>query len=1835
MLSRRRVRGIQVSPVLVASLAVLGGCSSEVPSGPTDRTVATAMDGDGAARTRLASIRDQVTMPRDLAPHAAALPIGPGDPEAQLESLVPVIGPGIASRFEAQPSGGTIPLFDDGAHRERRTRVELPSNASQPVLLDDPESGVGISFALEGAQPARRHEVDGIAMYLGVTEDGADVAHRAHAAGVEDYVYFAKRPSRSAVHYQVDVRKVPGLRFVENVLEFLNAQGDPRLRMKAPYVVGADGETHQPRVSVEGCAHDTSPAAPWDRAVTAPGSDSCLVTVAWDDAKTRYPAVLDPGWEATDSMTTARTTFTMINITSNRLLVAGGGTLANLSATTATAEIYNPSSNTFANTDSLDVARAGHTATLLATGSVVVTGGSTTGATCLDSAEVWNGSTWSTLVSKMKGGRRYHTATLLSNLNVLIVGGLTGTTSCNAPASTSEVYNSLSQTFATGTTPSLTGGVRAYHTATWVPWGAERVLVAGGENAAGASYQSAEIYTASTNAFTLVTDLSLGRSRHVAALSERGNTPCPGNECRVVLLAGGRSAGSAVDTIEYWGADNQFVTPSVTLPSPRYSFAAAVVDGPSSTKNVVFMGGRYDTGTRSDSMILKKGGISPFVSLDAGSLGGSRADHQAATVSYAGGTNNAAIVCGGYSGAVLNSCLRFLVQANGATCDAVGQCESKFCVDGVCCATACTAAPCMACSSAKTGGTSGVCAPVAAGTDLDGECALESPSSCQQTGFCSGEVVGSASSCQLYPDTTICVEKHCTTATTLGWTRCSGTGLCSQAETQNCGLYSCVEVAGPDACGETCDDEGDCSAGQFCNGGVCIEKVVQGGECDPAKIGQCLGGLPCVDGVCCESTCGALCYACSQAKTGQADGLCRGVLAGEDPDLECTESPETSCGDDGTCNGSGACRKWDNTTFCGTACQSDNAYVKHCNGGGACIQDSTVATYCSPFKCNTATGTCLTSCAIEADCAAGHFCDGSVCIEKVVQGGECNPAKIGQCLGGLPCVDGVCCESTCGALCYACSQAKTGLADGLCRGVTAGDDPDLECTQSPETSCGDDGTCNGSGACRKWDNTTFCGTACQSDNAYVKHCNGGGACIQDSTVATYCSPFKCNTATGTCLTTCAADTDCQAGTTGRYCQDGACLDKKPLGELCGAAKECFSNFCVDGVCCNNECTGLCRACSAFRKGGGNDGACEPVYAQKDPSDECDVNLPCLENGYCNGLGACGLFAVGTNCGSTQCVGTIATGQMCDGSGACINNTTGTECSPYVCQTNVGCLTNCTGDQDCVTGNFCSNSQCVPKLANGQPCTAATQCGSNHCVDQVCCNQACGSLCFACTNAKKGGGQDGDCAEVETGADPDNDCEDEGACGLDGACNGLGGCRLYTAGSPCGTGAICDGTVAKGQMCNGTGTCVDMPSGTECSPHVCKANVGCAKPCASAADCIAGYYCAISGDCVPKKSDSSPCDENYECTSTFCVDGVCCNTACSDPCQACSASTKQTGADGLCGPAREDTDPHDDCVENPPASCSYDGQCNGTGACRLYIQGTACGPTACDGNLVKGQTCNGSGTCVNDPTGTDCSPYVCENSVCMTSCVDANDCSTGNLCVDNVCTTPGQLGSPCTIGTQCGSGWCVDGVCCNEECEGQCEACSVAGSVGICAPVTGSPLGNREPCDGTAPCKGSCDGIEATACSYPGSAVICASSCADATATVATCDGTGQCGTAQDKPCAPYICEDENTCKLSCEDSNDCVAPAECDATGHCVESGTDSGTGGSGGAGGSGGSGGTAGTGGSTTDAGSEAGPATPPATATSESGCGCRVPTSGSDGRWAIVALLAGLASLRRRRSL
>jgi hypothetical protein len=55
---------------------------------------------------------------------------------------------------------------------------------------------------------------------------------------------------------------------------------------------------------------------------------------------------------------------------------------------------------------------------------------------------------------------------------------------------------------------------------------------------------------------------------------------------------------------------------------------------------------------------------------------------------------------------------------------------------------------------------------------------------------------------------------------------------------------------------------------------------------------------------------------------------------------------------------------------------------------------------------------------------------------------------------------------------------------------------------------------------------------------------------------------------------------------------------------------------------------------------------------------------------------------------------------------------------------------------------------------------------------------------------------------------------------------------------------------------------------------------------------------------------------------------------------------------------------------------------------------------------------------------------------------------------------GTPGVACTSNNQCLSTFCVDGVCCNDDCTGQCEACNLAGKAGTCLPVKGKPVTPR-------------------------------------------------------------------------------------------------------------------------------------------------------------------------------
>jgi hypothetical protein len=149
-------------------------------------------------------------------------------------------------------------------------------------------------------------------------------------------------------------------------------------------------------------------------------------------------------WTATGSPAAPATGYTTTLLPNGQVLLAGGDQDGTAATATSSAELYNPATGTWTPTGSMNVARAGHTATLLPTGQVLVAGGEGTcvsfSCPVLASAELYNPATgaW-TPTGSMNVARTGHTATLLATGQVLVAGGESGSTA-NA-GSTAELYN--------------------------------------------------------------------------------------------------------------------------------------------------------------------------------------------------------------------------------------------------------------------------------------------------------------------------------------------------------------------------------------------------------------------------------------------------------------------------------------------------------------------------------------------------------------------------------------------------------------------------------------------------------------------------------------------------------------------------------------------------------------------------------------------------------------------------------------------------------------------------------------------------------------------------------------------------------------------------------------------------------------------------------------------------------------------------------------------------------------------------------------------------------------------------------------------------------------------------------------------------------------------------------------------------------------------------------------------------------------------------------------------------------------------------------------------------
>jgi Galactose oxidase, central domain/Kelch motif len=253
-----------------------------------------------------------------------------------------------------------------------------------------------------------------------------------------------------------------------------------------------------------------------DRVLVAGGEDGQFTIFA--SAEIYNPA--SGTWAPTGSMSHIRSGHTATLLSDGRVLVAGGSDGLPL----ASAEIYNPASGTWAPTGSMAIARAGHTATLLSDGRVLVAGGmSNSSATSTQaSAEIFNpaSGTWASTGS-MATKRYSHTATGLADGRVLVTGGLTpvGTNGNITLTASTEIYNPASGTWAP--TGSLTTA-RYRHTMTLLSDG--RVLVAGG----GDSGQSAEIYTPASGTWAPTGSLTTFRSLHTATLLTDGRVLAAG-----------------------------------------------------------------------------------------------------------------------------------------------------------------------------------------------------------------------------------------------------------------------------------------------------------------------------------------------------------------------------------------------------------------------------------------------------------------------------------------------------------------------------------------------------------------------------------------------------------------------------------------------------------------------------------------------------------------------------------------------------------------------------------------------------------------------------------------------------------------------------------------------------------------------------------------------------------------------------------------------------------------------------------------------------------------------------------------------------------------------------------------------------------------------------------------------------------------------------------------------------------------------------------------------------------------------------------------------------------
>jgi hypothetical protein len=275
-------------------------------------------------------------------------------------------------------------------------------------------------------------------------------------------------------------------------------------------------------------------------------------------------------------------------------------------------------------------------------------------------------------------------------------------------------------------------------------------------------------------------------------------------------------------------------------------------------------------------------------------------------------------------------------------------------------------------------------------------------------------------------------------------------------------------------------------------------------------------------------------------------------------------------------------------------------------------------------------------------------------------------------------------------------------------------------------------------------------------------------------------------------------------------------------------------------------------------------------------------------------------------------------------------------------------------------------------------------------------------------------------------------------------------------------------------------------------------------CSSDAECVKeGYYCS-AGNCTVKQLPGKECDSAAACKSGNCVDGFCCNDACTGQCWTCVAPASV----GVCSPKATKSECNDGDKCTVGDSCD-NGVCNGGSQldCSLFDV-EPCSSGVCDPQsglcnaVVEPGNCAIDDVCV--PDGAPHPEYPCQ------SCV-ASESTDGWTLAEQYCLIAGQC---LTTGEEAGQ---------------PCHVCNPK------TPFEPSEVGDGIGCNDGNPC--TLDECQAGVCvgaNVPdGTGCDDGSDCSEASACIAgKCEALGQ------------LCDDQNPCTQDlCEAGQECVHKA--------------------------------------------------------------------------------------------